>query len=359
MFRHYALLVCSLLAFGAWVQAHDPGLSTATLKIANERLNAQLTFAPADVQPLLPMDVDQNGQVTPAEFAVTRARLRELAWDALEVRLDGQRVPATDVIVQLDDHDNLQIQLNFPFRVATHLTVRSTFLGDLPLGHRQYLSLRDDHGNLLGEFLLDAKNNAFETTLTESAASESVPLSFKQFLLLGVEHIATGYDHLLFLFGLLIVGTSFLSVGKIITSFTVAHSITLALATFHLVHLPPSVVEPLIAVSIIYVGIENIFHRNLERRWLLTFAFGLVHGLGFASVLRELGIGFDGSGIAVPLVSFNLGVEVGQVAIAAVALPLIWKLKQRPSFVARYAPACSVVVIVAGTYWLIERTLFH
>ena len=357
MFRHYALLVCSWLAFGAWVQAHDPGLSTATLKIADERLKAQLTFAPADLQPLLPMDVDQNGQVTPAEFAVTRVRLRELAWDALEVRFDGQRLPATDVVVQLGDDDNLQIQLNFPFRVATHFTVRSTFLGDLPLGHRQYLSLQDDRGNVLGESLLDARNDVFETTVRSSTQSGPAPRRFKPFFFLGVEHIVTGYDHLLFLFGLLIMGSSFLSVGKIITSFTVAHSITLALATFHLVSLPPNVVEPLIAVSIMYVGIENLFRHNLERRWLLTFIFGLVHGLGFASVLRQLGLGLDGRSIAVPLMSFNLGVEAGQIAITAVALPLVWRLKQHPSLVPRFTTVSSWIATLAGTYWLLERTL--
>ena len=115
--------------------------------------------------------------------------------------------------------------------------------------------------------------------------------SFLQFLRLGVEHMITGYDHVLFLFALLIVGNSVRSAAKLITSFTVAHSITLALATFNVVHLPPHVVEPLIAISIIYVGLENLWHRHLQHRWLLTFGFGLIHGLGFASVLRDTGIG--------------------------------------------------------------------
>jgi hypothetical protein len=88
----------------------------------------------------------------------------------------------------------------------------------------------------------------------------------------------------------------------------------------------------------------------------LTFAFGLVHGFGFASALRELGVG-AGVKAVTPLLSFNLGVEIGQIAIAALILPLVWKLRQQPRFVIRYVPACSILVALAGGYWLIERTV--
>jgi len=147
------------------------------------------------------------------------------------------------------------------------------------------------------------------------------------------------------------------SVAKITTSFTVAHSITLGAATLDMVQISSRLVEPLIAVTIIYVGIENIFRRvESDGRWLLTFAFGLIHGLGFASALKELGIGAAGSA-AVPLLSFNLGVELGQFAIAIIVLPVIWKLSARPLFVARYVPACSIAVALVGVYWLIQRSL--
>jgi hydrogenase/urease accessory protein HupE len=132
---------------------------------------------------------------------------------------------------------------------------------------------------------------------------------------------------------------------------------TLALATLDLLRVQPSIVEPMIAASIIYVGVENVVHRNLKWRWVLAFVFGLVHGCGFATVLRDLGVGASGSGVAVPLVSFNLGVELGQLVIAALALPLIWKLKARPAFQLRIVPACSVLIALAGGYWLVQRTL--
>jgi hypothetical protein len=118
--------------------------------------------------------------------------------------------------------------------------------------------------------------------------------------------------------------------------------------------LSPQIAEPLIAASIIYVGVENLYRGGLKRRWAVTFAFGLVHGFGFASVLRDLGIGEGGGGMLVPLVSFNLGVEIGQAAVAALALPLLSKLQARPRF-ARLAPACSILLTVAGGYWLAQR----
>jgi hypothetical protein len=118
------------------------------------------------------------------------------------------------------------------------------------------------------------------------------------------------------LLALLLAGAAFREVAKIITAFTAAHSLTLALATFNVVQLSPAMVEPLIAVSIVYVGIENLVRHQLSRRWLLTFAFGLIHGLGFASVLRELGIGAQAGQALMPLLSFNLGVEIGQLIVA-------------------------------------------
>jgi hydrogenase/urease accessory protein HupE len=117
------------------------------------------------------------------------------------------------------------------------------------------------------------------------------------------------------------------------------------------------VVEPLIAASVVYVGLENIFRQEPSRRWLLGFGFGLVHGLGFASALREMGVGEGGGGLAVALLSFNLGVEIAQVSIALVVLPAIAKLRALPAARARWVPASSALLALAGAWWLIERSL--
>jgi HupE/UreJ protein len=186
------------------------------------------------------------------------------------------------------------------------------------------------------------------------------PATAWAFLRLGVAHIWTGYDHLLFLLGLLVVCRSFRSMVVIISSFTVAHSITLALATLGFVDLPGRLVEAIIAGSIFYVGMENLIRRGAEPRGrgAVTFAFGLVHGLGFATVLRQLGVGAGGHGIAVPLFSFNLGVELGQIAIAAIFLPLVWQLRKNAAFLQYGIPLLSGLVAALGLYWLLERAIF-
>ena len=197
--------------------------------------------------------------------------------------------------------------------------------------------------------MLSAESN----TLTLNLNSRSSNERFFRFLTLGIEHIFTGYDHIAFLLAVLLTGSSLLSNARIITSFTIAHSLTLALATFSIVTLPTSIVEPLIAASIVFVGIENLVRRQIAARWLVTFCFGLVHGLGFASVLRDLGIGGLGTQAAVPLLSFNLGVELAQISIAALVLPLIWRLQHHPAFLPKHVPTFSVLLIIAGIYWLV------
>ncbi|MGH7525891.1 MAG: HupE/UreJ family protein, partial [Gemmatimonadales bacterium] len=339
------------------VLAHDPGLSAADLRLQPDRLIADLSFARADIERLVPIDTDGNQLVAPDELAAARPRLEGLAREALEISFDGRGVAPTGVAVSLDTSSAVHFHLSFPGTVGRRLGLRSALLPGLPRGHRQYLSLRNAEGGLVAERMLDASTGRLEITTGGSTAPGAAPPSFRQFLSLGVHHILTGYDHLLFLFALLLPGFSFLTALKIITSFTIAHSLTLSLATLDLVRVPAAWVEPLIALSIVYVGVENILRRDPARRWLLTFGFGLVHGFGFASVLRDLGIGADGGPAAVPLLSFNMGVEAGQVALVALVLPLMWRLRQHSQLAHRAVPACSVLVSLAGGYWLIQRTL--
>jgi len=354
------LLLVFLVVAVASAFAHDPGLSAAVLKMESGRVEVHLTFARADIETLVALDDNRDGKVTQAEFERHKPQLETLAAEAVEVGVAGHIVQAPITGIELDDSNGVHFRFSFvkPANAESQtFTFRSMLIQKLARGHRQYLELLNGAGNLIGSRLLEAGSNLYEPSAAVIAEAAEKPQTFREFFTLGVEHILTGFDHLAFLLALLLLGSSLREAAKIITSFTVAHSITLALATFNVVNLPPSIVEPMIAVSIVYVGLENIFRRDIQRRWLLTFAFGLIHGFGFASVLRELGIGGQGSGAIVPLLSFNLGVEAGQIAIAAVVLPLIWKLRQQAKFVIRYVPACSVLVAIAGGYWLIERTL--
>jgi len=183
---------------------------------------------------------------------------------------------------------------------------------------------------------------------------------FGPFLRLGYHHILTGYDHLMFVFGMLLICQRWQTVLKIVVGFSVAHSITLAVATCNWFNLPSRINEPLISASLIVVGVENLLRGDREptRRWILAFAFGLIHGFGFASGLREMGIGSSGGSIAVPLFGFNLGVELGQITVGAIFLPILWLLRKNACFVRYIIPILSALVAIGGVYWTIKRIFF-
>ena len=182
--------------------------------------------------------------------------------------------------------------------------------------------------------------------------------SFARSCLQGFEHILIGPDHILFLLGLLLFGGGWQALVRIVTAFTIGHSITLSLATLGIVSPAARVIEPAIALSIVVVGADNLVRgsgRDL-RAWM-ALAFGLVHGFGFASVLREFGLPAEALGWS--LFSFNVGVEMGQLAIVLVAATLLSAIRRRSEAVGyRVAYAGSVVVMAAGSYWFVERVFF-
>lgn len=345
------------------VFAHDPGLSNADLKLEAKHLSAQLAYNYVDIEAIVSIDKNLDRLVTPEEFEAAKPQLEAIAKSALEISMDGKIIAPDSVLVRIakaeDGRDNAYFVLTYPNAPTASLIVRSAIMDKFSRGHREYFKLTSADGKTIAERLLDTNNASATISAGELAAALGRWHTFKQFLVLGIEHILLGFDHLCFLFALLLVAENLTAVLKIITAFTIAHSITLALAALDMVTLSPGIVEPLIAVSIVYVGLENIWRHGkvIEGRWLLTFAFGLVHGFGFASVLKELNIGAAGSSIFTPLLSFNLGVEIGQLAIAGLLLPLIVLLKKRPTFQLRLVPVCSILVAIAGGYWLIERTL--
>jgi hydrogenase/urease accessory protein HupE len=340
----------------AW--AHDPGLSIATAQITNGGLSIQLGMARNDVERLVTPDANRGGQVNDSQFQAALSRLREIAGEALAVSCGDRSLRAMRATAELDKQDGIRLELEFPKVGFGPLTIRSLLLEKFPRGHRQFLSVRDEQGTLSGEQMLDASHNELTVQIVCKPQASGNGHLFRQFVPLGVTHILTGYDHLLFLFGLLLVGGSLRSAVQTITSFTFAHSITLALAALNVINISPRIIEPLIAASIVYVGVDNVLRPELKGRWVLTFGFGLIHGCGFASALRELGLGANGSSVVLPLVSFNLGVEVGQMTIAALVLPLIWRCRRSPAFVKRLTPIGSCLIALTGGYWLLQRTLF-
>ncbi len=355
------LLSVLLVAVSRNSRAHDPGLSTGTLRLDSERLAAEFVFARLDIETLTTIDADRDGKVSPEEWELAKAKLEPLVREALKVRVNDVAVAITEPRFHMDENNNFHLVGNFPARGAKALVVHSTLIEKLPRGHRQFVSLLDDKGTTLAEVLLSAQQDVIDvdvSKLLEDDKPVAKAPTFREFFVMGVEHILTGYDHLLFLFGLLIVMSRLKATLWIVTCFTIAHSCTLALAAFNVVSVSGRVVEPLIAATIIYVGAENLLRpEGPKNRWRLTLIFGLVHGLGFATDLKERLVGLNGSAIAAPLISFNLGVELGQMTVAALVLPLIWWLRTKPVFVRRWVPACSIAVVLAGAWWLLQRTV--
>lgn len=186
-------------------------------------------------------------------------------------------------------------------------------------------------------------------------AEANSPRSAGSFFVLGIEHILTGYDHLLFLLALILRGGNLWSLLKIVTAFTVAHSITLALAALDIVTLPEVLVEATIALSIAYVAAENLFMRKaVSHRWAVSFVFGLVHGFGFSNVLREVGL--PSEGLVWSLLSFNLGVEAGQAMAVLLALPILLTMRKRESE-PRAVMATSVVILTVGIALFVDRAV--
>jgi hydrogenase/urease accessory protein HupE len=318
------MLVCILTLLSSSALAHDPGLSAVEVRVFADRVVAEVSFARVDVE--------------------------NIELDLLTIQYNQQALELRSFNIKASDATSVHYLLEFANPNAAELHISAPVLARLPRGHKQFVSVYDDENKLLAERMLSVESRDLTIDVRAASANNSIA----RFLLLGIEHIFTGYDHLAFLLALLLTGGSLRANAKIITSFTVAHSLTLALATLGVVNIGPAIVEPMIAASIVFVGVENLVRRRLAARWLVTFGFGLVHGLGFASAMRGLGLGEQ---VAVPLLSFNLGVELAQIAIAVIVLPLIWRLEQRPALALKQVPALSLLIAFAGLYWLLTRTL--
>jgi hydrogenase/urease accessory protein HupE len=349
-------LACALLlAVALPAAAHQQSVSTSEWSADGNRVEARLRFATSDLTGLisLPQPLDD------AQVSALSAPLARLTLDELDVEVPAGRCLREGVArAATDGPDGILVEgaWRCPTDVSA-LRVRVGFLEVLPPGHTHLAKIA------LGDGGISQRVAQLDDPWLEAERSTSFARSANRFLLLGIEHIFTGYDHIAFLLGLLLLGGTFRELVKVVTAFTAAHSITLALATLDVVRLPPRVVEPLIAASIVYVAIENLWAlrsaaaraQAVRHRWVLTFAFGLVHGFGFAGVLAALHL--PRSGIAAALVTFNVGVEIGQICIVAVALPLLARLRRARGFDPAGVRAVSACVGVLGLLWLVQRLL--
>jgi hydrogenase/urease accessory protein HupE len=317
-----------VLACPATALAHDPGLSVLDVRLEPERIVATLALAEADAR--IPLE-----------------------RESLELALDGVHMQGAVEQRGRDEKNGVRVVLAFARHSGSRLTVRSLVPRQLGSGHRELVTVASNDGRVLAQRMLGGGDEELSVDLTAAEAPAGAP----GFVALGVRHILGGYDHLLFIAALLLGVRGLRSVIATVTAFTVAHSLTLAVAALGLFELPPSIVEPLIAASIVYVGLENLVRRDVETRWKLTFAFGLIHGFGFAGALRELGVGTRAMEIVTALGSFNAGVEIGQIAVVLLVWPALQWINARPQMRLRIAPTCSLAIVAAGSYWFISRLL--
>jgi hydrogenase/urease accessory protein HupE len=335
--------------------AHDQSFSHADVEWARDRISVVLTVHRDDAASVL-------GTISP-ETLMDRAVLNETARRLAEVlaarfRLEG-------------DGDDLALRFQGaeakPREHAVSLSFRTGTL-DRPVTRLKIecglLPAIADHETFLK--VTQGRRLALQDVLTKDHARVEAysdgPVGalavFATFLRAGIHHIFIGPDHILFIVGLLLLGGGLARVLKVATAFTLAHSITLAVAALGWVTAPGWLVEPLIALSIVVVGVENIRSRPERRDWRTraAFCFGLVHGFGFASVLHEVGLPRHAIGWS--LLAFNLGVELGQAAIVMVVTPLVAALRAHwPCVAPRAVAACSWAIIAAGTFWFVERMI--
>jgi HupE / UreJ protein len=369
----WLLTLWLLLATGGAV-AHKPSDSYLTLAADGAVLTGRWDIALRDLDLALGLDTDGDGRITWGEVRSRHADIAALAQANLVLRADGQPCNMAVGPQQVDEHTDgaysvLPLTVTCP-RAPAVLDIGYTLFADLDPQHRGLLSLAANGATRAAILGPQASQQAF------ALAEVSRWRQFVDYFADGVWHIWIGFDHILFLLSLLLpaVGTWAAAAGgraawqpvpragvavwevlRIVTAFTVAHSITLSLATLGWVDLPSRLVEATIAASVVLAALNNVWPFFQGRRWMVAFGFGLIHGFGFASVLADLGLPRDA--LLLALVGFNLGVEAGQLAIVAAFLPWAYALRRGVFYrrVVLWGGSLAIAAIAAA--WFVERAL--
>jgi hydrogenase/urease accessory protein HupE len=354
------LLAAIPLGIGVSAHAHQVNLSTARVTLGGDRTVAvEVALKGSDADRLAGTNIFdmQRDSVDVALVAASAAPIVAYVNAHVAVTsLDGTEC-APGAATLMPDGDGVIFRNTFSCRNVTgNIVYRSTVLTATDHSARQIVLIGD--GANAPQALLDASN----TTVTLSVPAPSLLSTMQRYLVTGIEHIFLGYDHIAFLIGVVLWARRLVPVIKIVTAFTIAHSITLSLAALDIIVIPAVVVEPAIAASIVFVAIENFFSRDIDGRWRVTFAFGLIHGFGFASALREVGL--PANAVAAALAAFNVGVEIGQVGIVSIVVPALIALdrlmatdRAKPVRAASLVYALSMLITMLGSYWFLTRML--
>lgn len=365
-----AALLLQVLQGTAW--AHKPSDSYLTLRAASgsSDIAVRWDIALRDLDYVLQLDRDGNGELTWGEVRQRSDEITRLATSRLELTVaDKPCAWVTSGPLALDKHsDGTYAVLSLTAQCAnltSALKARYSLLFDVDPSHRG-----------LVQWIAPGAESAQALVFGTDSAEQSLALqpagawqTLRQYLLDGVWHIWIGYDHILFLLALLLpsvlmrrqgqwepaprLGGAVKEVVKVVTAFTLAHSITLSLAALQIISLPSRLVESAIAASVVVAALNNLRGTIEGRRWVMAFVFGLLHGFGFASVLADLGL--PQNALVLALVGFNAGVEVGQLAIVAVFLPLAFWLRATRFYRVGVLKVGSLLVAMLASWWLAQR----
>lgn len=379
------LILAPLLAYQTAALAHKPSDSYLTLSATSsvQPTNQQpqgLTVAVRwdialrDLDYVLQLDRDGNGELTWGETRQREADIIRLATSGLQIKGDNLPCPwAVAAPMALDKHsDGTYAVLSFIATCATQLKVLSVqynLFFDVDPSHRglvQWLAPTATGVEPQAQALVFSIDNATQALALVNGGWWQ---TLRQYAIDGIWHIWIGYDHILFLLSLLLpavlirrnndwepaqtLSRSAIETLKVVTAFTLAHSVTLSLAALQIISLPSRLIESVIAASVVLAALNNLRGTVDKRRWIMAFVFGLIHGFGFASVLADLGL--PQNALVFALIGFNGGVELGQLAIVAVFLPLAFWLRATPFYRKGVMTGGSLIVALLASWWLIQR----
>jgi hydrogenase/urease accessory protein HupE len=343
-----ALALGLALGVAATAEAHtggSPGYASITVTRGTVRYSLTLPTS------ALPSDLADAVRLAQGGSARSREQLLDVLRTRIVLHASGTRCEPGPGYLQPAPFDSPTVTMSVDFACGSsvnQLSVQDNIFDALGPDHHTLAKVETPSGIQQFAFAPDSRQAQFAVDHEGGGARGT-----GSFFLLGVEHIVTGYDHLLFLLALLLPGGGLLSLAKIITAFTIAHSITLTLAVLQVVTLPDRLIEAVIALSIAFVAAENLFFEPMiSRRWLVSFGFGLVHGFGFSSALRELGL--PRQGLLLSLFGFNAGVEAGQALVIVACLPLLLLLR-RTRWASPAISTCSIAVLAVGLVLFVER----
>jgi len=350
----FGAALCTRAAF-----AHEPFSVTTEARALHDALTLHVTMAGRTATLACPGAAGEPHRLTPEDVARFRGPLERCARGLYVVTSAGRRLESRAATVSLSAEGDFEARIIYPPAAPGPLSIEAVHLSRLPDAmYGAELTVTGERV-FLGQALLRASAPSLGVRVPAAGATASKAVatlpSFGRSVLLGVEHLH-GYEHLAFLVGLCAVSRKLTGVLAVMTAFMVAHGIALAGSALGAFVLPARIVEPLIALTIVLVAAENLWHPNDSRgRAVLAVAFGLVHGFGFAGSLASLGLVPSEAPLGWPLLGFDLGIGFGQVAAAALLVPVFLRLRRLPAIERHGPPAISLGVGAVGVFWALTR----